>query len=54
LGKAEGTSRTQEGYSQEALWPQANESSYAKEAIGDDEGTVGGEEEGRLVGTDAL
>jgi hypothetical protein len=48
LGKAEGQSCPNEGQGrpEESLWSQADESCYAEEAVGDDESTVGSEEEG--------
>lgn len=48
MGKAESEGSVKEGQDcpEEAYWSQADECCYAKEAVGDDESKVGGEEEG--------
>jgi hypothetical protein len=48
VGKAETQTWIQEGYGrlQENHWSKADECRYAEEIVGDDEGAVGGEEEG--------
>ena len=47
MGKAERQTWAKEGYAclQEIHWSEANECGYEKEAVGDDEGKVGEEEE---------
>ncbi len=47
MGKAEGEGCPKEGQDcpEESLWSQADEPCYEEETVGDDEGTVGGEEE---------
>ncbi len=47
-GQSRGQGCSKEGRTspEESLRPQADESCYEEEAVGDDEGTVGGEEEG--------
>jgi hypothetical protein len=48
VGQAEGQERAKEGSAraEARLWAQTDESCDAEEAIGDDEGAVGSEEEG--------
>lgn len=47
MGKAEGEGDSKEGQGcpEESVSSPADESCYAQEVVGDDEGTVGGEEE---------
>lgn len=56
MGKAEGRGKVQKGYRclQEIHWSQADECSFEEEIIGDDEGEVGGEEEGGVDRIDQL
>jgi hypothetical protein len=50
MGHTEGSGYTGEGEicTEQDCWSQGDESSHAEEAIGDDEGTLGDQEEGRI------